>query len=254
MPKWPLGTENIGFVGSVLAVDGTQTTAVVDYDAAVDQSALHLGGGNMSITFGPTVYAQAATRAFGGSQTASDAGVYKLRCEDNASDLSENRTCTASYGIAFGRQIQCPQTERGERSTTRTEVYTHTYSGRLGQSGGVETFTQYITIRPNTVSASAWCSDPNAAEPYVITYGIPSSSFDTFQLVLTAGLEKLNATEGASASMPGATPTASQVSGGATAVSGASSSVGPQQTTNAAPLVSFAPVLMGFGAVAAVMF
>ncbi|OAL56381.1 hypothetical protein IQ07DRAFT_526326 [Pyrenochaeta sp. DS3sAY3a] len=115
----------------------------------------------------------------------------------------------------------------------------------------------------NTVTVSLECSrsDTNAAPTCVVsTAGVEAviselySQYylNNFQLIITAGEEKLSA-------VAAATPTASgaSVTGSGSAVSGSGSAASgvPQQSTNAAgPMMTMAPALAGLGAAAAAYF
>lgn len=118
-----------------------------------------------------------------------------------------------------------------------------TGSARLSYSAGVETITRAITIAPRTSVDPTWCSDSTYLPPSgtAMPGFLRKEDFGYFQVVVTAGIEKLNATQGGTSNRLSTTPTG--MGGSGTAAQ--SSAVAPQKTIG--------PVLAGVGAVAAIL-
>jgi hypothetical protein len=247
----PLDTNKIGYVGSVLAVNNSQTIVVLQYDNDTDTSALSIGGVDpQTMTIGPNLWGQKDDRTYadtGEFSTVSDANAYKLYCE-GGDDAAANWTCTGSYGPSIAANIQC--NTGGGRSEASTEFYynTHTYPARLNYSAGTETIIHTLVYEPDNTTTPAWCS--NAPQDYPTeglseVYEAAVTSFGTFQVVLTAGLEKLDATQAATPTMESAMPTGS---GNATATAGA------PEFTGAAASLAGQQMLVGMGAAVAAFF
>jgi hypothetical protein len=122
-----------------------------------------------------------------------------------------------------------------EPESTFIQTHTHSFSGCGSYSAGVETVTQAVTMKPETTPPPDWCNAetlPDDFNGYVETLAdsVVDAGF-TYQVVMTAGLEKLSATTGGSAST--GTPTAS--------------------TADAAPLKTAGSVV-GYGAAMALLF
>ncbi|CAO2655757.1 Nn.00g045600.m01.CDS01 [Neocucurbitaria sp. VM-36] len=241
-----LGTDKIGYYGSVVDANNTHTTLALSYDNGTDTSALGFGGSSFTMTVGPTLW-EAADNIGSRTTESNNANVYRLRCDQpNPSETTANVTCTASYGSEIASLFRCNTQSRP--SSTGYYTQTHTYSGRATYSAGVETITRSFIYGPDTRIKPDWCTDelkfPEGG--YVSSFPVERKNFATYQVVITAGEEKLDATQGASATFSSATPTGSQAS------TGPSGSVaGPQETGAAAPLARVGPVMVSLGAAAA---
>lgn len=245
-PTWQVGTNKFGFVGSVVAADATYTTAVIDFDQGTDGYALRLEGEETyTMTWGGDRYAQRIDSLYfqGLANTKPDDVAIEQDCHIDPQDRNGNATCTNVWGPWY--RAACPNTQNSDNYPyTETYTYTNTYPARLSETSGVETVTNTYTIPRDTRAAPSWCTDEDRKEAYTTTVEIAPTDIATYQLVLTAGLEKLSATQGASVSGAGAKPTESGAS---------SNSVAPT-STNAASMPTFAPAVIGLGAAAAAIF
>ncbi|KAF2853074.1 hypothetical protein T440DRAFT_466069 [Plenodomus tracheiphilus IPT5] len=247
-PVYPLGTDKIGYYGSVINANASHTTYFLTFDDGTDYEAQRFGYLNLTMTVGPNIWEQSTTLNFAapGSTTAPNANAFIHRCErEDPTDQNANAICTESYGpnYLYAQSCDAPQTE------SRTEVFsrTVTYSGRLSYSAGVETIVETFAILPDTAPAPAWCTDDAALlTGSATTFEYLSTSFGTFQVVVTAGAEKLSATHGAGVTASSAQPTAT---GSVTTAPPASGSSGiPQATNGAATLMAPDSLIMGLAA------
>lgn len=225
------GTDKIGWVGSVIDAKNGHTTLAIRPDNGTDTSALGLAGTPDTVTVGPSYYEGTDDRLGPARTTTGDENVYKLICTKSASG-DVNATCTASFGASRGRNLQCQTSRSGQRTETRLMTETHTHPARGSYSAGVETFTRSFTVSPVTrTTAPAWCRETGGTEGASSTTApFPASNFAYYQLIVTAGAEKLNATTTSSETTSGsATPTNSSPSG-----SESGSSPAPAENSNAA--------------------
>ncbi|KAI4646031.1 hypothetical protein J4E93_005610 [Alternaria ventricosa] len=169
MPSNGLGTENIGFVGSVINANETHTTLAVEYDEGTDLDALSIGvNGPMTMTIGPKVYG-----------TTVDVGVA------SSGDDDEDDTYA----------LDCTWPTPEEAESNRTETVRQTFSWGYGSA-------------VSSVSQPAYCSESGTPdEPYVSEVEIAATQFGTYYLVITAGTEKLEATAAATPTMSSAMST-----------------------------------------------
>jgi hypothetical protein len=249
-PNFAVGTDNIGFVGSVINANQTHTTIVVDFDEGTDTSALSIGGGPQTITIGPQFYGAAVS--IGPSGGSDDDRSYQVDCEwPTPEEADSNRTCTISYSPAIARLFFCSGTAYASMSE---EVFTrtHTYPARGSEPAGTETIKQTFSwgagnaTELNTEEPS-FCSQSGLPEEGTATsVEIAATSISTYYLVITAGTEKLEATAAATPSLSSASSTGA---GNASAVSG--SAALPEATQAGAPMVTGAPMLVGLGAAVA---
>ncbi|KAF2824259.1 hypothetical protein CC86DRAFT_371634 [Ophiobolus disseminans] len=235
------GTDKIGFYGSVISVDNAGHTALaLEIDNGTDSDRFGVSPSRSTFTIGPNMF-EATDRVGPGSSSNSTSNDTNLvyRCDIPASPPDAAPSCTVSYGPRLARQVQC-QSLVSSRTSIVTQL--HTYSGRLSYSAGVETLVRTIIFGPNTRGFPSWCGDrsfvPSSGWTYPLT--IKRADIGTYQLVITAGQEKLTATAGASASVSGATPTGSGAGAGA-------QSTGAGSTGAAMPMKTVAPMMAGFG-------
>lgn len=225
------GTDKIGWVGSVIDAKNGYTTLAIRPDNGTDTSALGLAGTPETVTVGPS-YLEVTDERFGPARTTTgDENVYKVICTKSASG-DANATCTASWGASRGRLQHCQTRRSGASTETRIMTETHTHPARGSYSAGVETFTRSWTFSPVTrTTAPAWCKETGGTEgAYSTTVPFATSNFAYYQLTVTAGAEKLNATTTSSETTSGsATPTSSSPSG-----SESGSSPAPAENSNAA--------------------
>ncbi|KAI4908163.1 hypothetical protein J4E90_008787 [Alternaria incomplexa] len=255
MPSNGLGTDNIGFVGSVINANETHTTVAVEYDEGTDLDALSIGvNGPMTMTIGPEYYGTTVDVGIAGSGDDDEDDTYALDCTwPTPEEAGSNRTCTVSYppGLA---SLLCQNTAY---ISTTEEIWTrtHTYPARGSEPAGTETVRQTFSYgygsAVSSVSQPAYCSESGAPdEPYVSEVEIEATQFGTYYLVITAGTEKLEATAAATATMSSAMST-----GAPTNATGASGTAPvPEVTEAGAPMVRGAPLLAGLGAAAAAFF
>ncbi|KAI8935117.1 hypothetical protein NX059_007711 [Plenodomus lindquistii] len=248
-----LGTDKIGYYGSVIDANATHTTYYLNFDNGTDYWGQGFGYTNITMTVGPNYYRQATSVDYPivAETVAPNANAIILECEREAPiDPNVNGTCTASYGPNYVYFQACDP----PRTANRVQTFSRTisYIGRLSYSAGVETIIRTFTITSDTAPPPEWCSDGQKApsEGSITTYPALASSFATFQVIVTAGEEKLSATQGASVSPSTVQPTAT---GSNTAAASTSGSSGDVQTTGAAvSLLSRSGTIAGLGAVMAV--
>lgn len=235
--KMAWGSDKVGFYGSVISVKDSQTAIRLEFDNGTSTD--HPGyfyPDDQQFTIGPNMF---ETRVRLGSESFSDNGTDKLdavdHCEIPVSPPDTVPNCTASVGPWLARMWQCDSTAE---SSTRYSTYTNTFSGRLSYLAGVETITRTYIIGPWTKGFPTWCSISDFVPSSGLQYSVNAKREDigTFQLVITAGQEKLIATPAVGASVSSATPT-----GAGTGSSGA-----------AAPMKTVAPMIAGLGAAVAI--
>jgi hypothetical protein len=245
------GTDKIGFYGSVISLVNGHTAIAVQADNGTDPNAVGRFS-TQTFTLGPTYFEVAQDLSSPGSArerpgapsnrtnpdgTIDDDTIVRSFCEWPASPPDAVASCMVSWGptVALGA---CNSVRR---LSTYFTTLTHTYSGRLSYSAGVETITRSLVIGPNTHGFPDFCRDSRliASESgWSYSLSLARASIATYQIIITAGQEKLSATQGASASISGTTPT------GAAAGSGSTGAAMPMKTAG--------PVVVGLGAAAAI--
>jgi hypothetical protein len=257
MPRFYQPVTKIGWVGSVVNANGTHTTIVADYDNGTDTSALSLGGGPLTMTVGPTVFGIDIPLPAGiGGILGDDDGdkSYNYFCNWPTPDEADsNRTCTISYSAELVGPLVCAGTVYAS-SSEETLTYTHTYPARGSDPAGTETaeFTLTLPSGSETLSrtnlpsiCSELSSGEEADEGYSFSTPYPASDLETYYLVLTAGTEKLDATQAATPTLSSA---ASTGTGDAAETGPSGSAAQPEATEGGAPMATGAPMLMGLGA------
>lgn len=252
MPRFYLPVEHIGWVGSVVNTNGTHTTIVADYDNGTDTSALSLGGGPLTMTVGPTIFGIDIPLPAGIDDD--DNSFYNYFCNwPTPNEANSNRTCTISYPAELVGPLVCAGTVYASTSE-KTFTYTHTYPARGSDPAGTETaeFTLTLPSGSETVSHShrpSICSElssgEEADEGYSYSTPYPASDLETYYLVLTAGTEKLDATQAATPTLSSAMSTGT---GDAAETGPSGSAAQPEATEGGAPMATGAPMLMGLGA------
>ncbi|KAI4944086.1 hypothetical protein J4E91_008941 [Alternaria rosae] len=258
MPSNGLGTDNIGFVGSVINANETHTTVAVDYDEGTDKSALSIGvDGPQTMTIGPKFFGttiDVGLAANGGNAEDDEEDSYSLDCSwPTPEEAGSNRTCIVSYPPELARLL-CQNTvylSTSEDVWTRT----HTYPARGSEPAGTETIRQTFTYgygsAVSSVSQPAYCSESGTPEePYVSEVEVSATQFGTYYLVITAGTEKLEATAAVTPTMSSAMSTNAPT----TATDASGTAPLPEVTEAGAPMVRGAPLLAGLGAAAAAFF
>jgi len=255
MPSNGLGTDNIGFVGSVINANETHTTVAVEYDEGTDLDALSIAvDGPMTMTIGPEYYGTTVDVGIAGLGDDDEDDTYALDCTwPTPEEAGSNRTCTVSYppGLA---SLLCQNTAY---ISTTEEIWTrtHTYPARGSEPAGTETVRQTLSYgygsAISTGTRSAFCSESSTPdEGYTSVGELPGTEFGTYYLVITAGTEKLEATAAATPTMSSAMSTGAPTD--ATDASGTAPV--PEVTEAGAPMVRGAPLLAGLGAAAAAFF
>jgi hypothetical protein len=238
--KINLGTDKIGFLGSVIDASNGHTTLAIGFDNGTNIDALHFGEINQTVTVSPNSfeYAQDLNLDDDPNKPEFRGPDYIFHCDVASAPSNDSASCTQSYGPRYARQVNCRAS--GGRDSTAYYTYTHTYPGRETYSAGVETFVRSLIYVPFTGTTASWCSSsgyyPESGDVRTVT--VKREDIGTFQLVITAGMEKLSATQGAGAGASSATPTAS-------------AGAGDGSRGAAMPLKTAGPVLVGLGAAAA---
>lgn len=249
--KHDFGTDKIGFYGSVISLVNGHTAIAVQADNGTDPDAVGRFS-TQTFTLGPTYFEVAQDLNSSGSArerpgapsnrtnpdgSIDDDTIVRSFCESPASPSDAAASCMASWGpsVALGA---CNSVRR---LSTYFTTYTHTYSGRLSYSAGVETITRSLVVGPNTRGFPDFCMDSRliaSQSGWSYSLNLDRKSIGTYQIVITAGQEKLTATQGASASSSGATPTGGGAESGSTGA--------------AMPMKTAGPMVVGLGAAMAV--
>jgi hypothetical protein len=238
------GFDRVGYYGSIVGAGDGVMTVTLKYD---NETNAVMGAGDRdkgTWTFGSGWYEYKTSVNVFGDQT--DAYGLRVRCErtDTASDA--HATCTEMMDPGLGSALYCDVS-----STTVTDIQTLEYGSGMWGGPGVTTVTQVASRNKN----ATWCSDSSASLSSVTsTFEISSDEnggLATYQLVITAGQEKLAATAGATPSTNAAKPTGTGTSTGAGDVAGASTGT---SAGLAAPMKTGVPALAGVGALAAAFF
>jgi hypothetical protein len=248
VPEHIFRTDKFGFYGSVVGADESHTTLLLTYDNGTDKEALGFGSTVGTWTVGPDLLEIVQTMRIADSRTASDSRPddedYRIRCE-RQSGSSSRPICTVSEGrVVAGRR--CSQPRISTRSLeTRLFSRTHSYSGRGSYTAGVETIIDTMVYNYATEPIPDWCTNDTFPSTFTgTTQTVPfDSDVKTYQVVITAGLEKLNATAGVTGSPPTVQPTVAQT---------ASASL--PTLTAAAPMITAGPAVVGLGAAMAALF
>ncbi|RAR16445.1 hypothetical protein DDE83_000010 [Stemphylium lycopersici] len=249
-----LGTNKIGFVGSVVNANDTHTTVVVDFDEGTNATALPQLkpiGTPITMTIGPEYFGRTNVLGYNidpDNEEAQKQNEQKIDCEwPTPEDEKSNRTCIASYGPGFVQGPPCG-TFTYYSSSTVIVTYTNPYPARLNYSAGMETIVTTATVPLDYSAVSSVptsCGDDvgdTSEDGHTTEFIAEPSNFATYQLVITAG-------EGLLSASPAATPTESDAQ--STGGDETSSSDAPEDTGNAATKATGMPIIMGLGAAAA---
>ena len=248
-----LGTDKVGFVGSIVNANDTHTTVIVEFDEGTNATALpqlEQIGTPITMTIGPEYFGR--TNVLGyidlDDEEAKEQNEQKVDCEwPTPEDENSNRTCVASYGPGFMQGPPCG-TFTYYSSSTAVVTYTNSYPARLSYSAGTETLVTTATLPLDysyVSSVATSCGDDVgdiSEDGYTTEFIGEPSIFATYQLVITAGEELLSASAAATPSESDA-----QSTGG----DGINSSDSPEDTGNAATKANGAPIIVGLGAAAA---
>ncbi|KAJ4361383.1 hypothetical protein N0V95_001894 [Ascochyta clinopodiicola] len=255
MPK--IGNSNkYGYVASVIDADEQHLTMTLDYDNKTDTSALNLGGNSGNYTFGPSGFTinQAMTRLL--PEITGDSNLRVQCTEPSGGQYNPDVQCTQMVGDGYARFFQCNEYQVTRNRTSPpniTSTYPHTYGTGLWGSSGTETITYTLNFPQQTVSTTpAWCtSDAVPASVLTVPYTTRIDQFAVYQVVVTAGEEKLSAYSSSERVLSTITFRPSAGSSGS-AIASATATTPPANTGAAGRLNAAAPALAGLG-VAAVM-
>jgi hypothetical protein len=235
-------------------------------DNGTDKSALNLADTPETMTVGPLMFEYINNPGVGNVSPSpsdhifvNDAFAIKLCCEVATTPADAIPTCTESVGPAVVREIQC-QSDGPTTTETIIRSVVFTYSGRGTYSAGVETVLNTFAFAPHSTPVPGWCSrSAHVPNPSVKTATRSRDQFATYQLVITAGQERLGAGTTAAASVTGDSAVGSKASGSATTPTGSAASgtptgsVSSAQDTGAAVPVKTAGSVMVVGLGAAVV-
>ncbi|KAF9694197.1 hypothetical protein EKO04_007883 [Ascochyta lentis] len=258
-------SDKYGYVASVVNADAQHVTMMLDFDSSTNTSALNLGGFGGNYTFGPSSFIlnQQLTQLV--PEITGDSNL-RVQCTQPAQGQSNDVVqCTQTNGDGFARFFRCNEdltTQIQSRLPNITSTYLHTYGTGLWGSSGVETITWTLNFPEQAeTTTQAWCtSDEIPASALTIPFTDKAGQYAVYQVVVTAGQEKLSAYSGPSVALSTITSASNGTVPGTTASAGSSGSViasptgsAPPESTGAAGKINaVAPALAGLG-VAAVM-
>jgi hypothetical protein len=246
--RLPVGMEE-GFecTGSVVAVDEGRTTLAVTMTYSYDDM-----GEPMSESYTETLTWEGSTRVGSVFTTAMEDDLpisYSMGCELPANTRSDV-TCTHSQNGPGVVSMICGDYV-GQEAVTETTLYTYT-SDELGPAS-VETV--IYTYGMDEDDAPDFCtgSATTLPESYAMeTMTMPGTAAPYIDIVITAGQEKLGATAGASITGTGPRPTGTaQDNAEQKGTPTGNVPAAPEDTGNAAPMITMAPALAIGAAMAA---
>ncbi|KAF2119954.1 hypothetical protein BDV96DRAFT_595559 [Lophiotrema nucula] len=237
-----LDDQEVGFYASIIGNENGKTTMALTYDNNTDTENISYYDYTAPSTItiqGSTWYETQTTT----TDSFEDAvGTYGLSCS-LPTQTRARPTCVYSQGGPLAYKVYCSD------YSSYTDVYTSTWeqtytSDEFGPETvytGVETV-DYRTYIPDFCTEGSTLPEDIAKTTMTVSRGY----VQTYQVVITAGQEKLAATAGASVSNSGAPTTGT----GAVATGANASGTGPLQAsgTGAAPVMTAAPALLGLGA------
>jgi hypothetical protein len=228
-----MSNKTTALSGSVVAKNGDKVTVSLDYKDLTEDPVFY--GAPATVTF-------AGTTLFAYQNVISDEITYTIDGLCTRKDGNAIPTCVAStLNYASLISDQCSSfTRTGAETQTVTRTWPADSDGPATTETITATFTNTETTQPPVCSESI-DSDAGARTYTMGDEEEEASLLATYQLVLTAGTEKLSAA---------ATPTA----GGPGSTGGSNSPTGSAQSTGAAPMMTAAPILAGLGAAAAAIF
>jgi hypothetical protein len=249
---WFPGGSNktIALSGSVVAKDGDNVTVSLDYKDLTEDPVFQ--GAPATVTVAGNTF-------FAYQQVLSDDITYTIDGSCTRKDDKAVPICvvsTVNY-VSLMSEWCNSYAKTGVETRTLTRAYPADSEG----PGSTETRTVTVTDTESTMPHI--CSESIGPDDSVQTITVEDDDetfmFTTYQLVLTAGTEKLSAAATPTAGGPSSTggsnsPTGSAQSGGAAPSGGAAQSGGTTQFTGAAPMMTSAPLLAGLGAAAAAIF
>jgi hypothetical protein len=247
MPNGVSDNVQVGYVGSLVNIQNDKTTLALQYDKDTDTSALYIWENIVqTITIqGSTWYESVYTET---DVDMSAEATYSLGCEVPAKTRAK-ATCTYSMGGPLALSSLC-----GEYSTY-TDVYTSTYEFTYSadEYGPASTRT-YTELIDSSTDIPSYCVSASTLPKNIAvnTEALPRSYIQTYQLVITAGQEKLSATAGATPTGTSAMVTSvsgAQVTGkpGNGTVPASVTAAPVEHTGAATPMMTMAPALAGLG-------
>jgi hypothetical protein len=237
-------SDKYGYVASVIGADAQHMTLSMNYDNNTNKTALQVGDYDGTHTFGPSMFElrQDMTNFV---PTATGAVDITIQCTRPANEDDEV-PCTQINGDGYARFANCGQINTRPLPENITSSYTHEYGTGIWGSSGTETITMTINYPTSRRTATpAWCtSDEVPDEAMIFPTMVSANQFAVYQVVVTAGEEKLSAYSptAAQSTAAGSQPTASATSTAAVATF----------TGAAGKVNAMVPALAGMG-VAAVM-
>lgn len=213
-------SDKYGYVASVIDADSQQMTLSMNYDDNTDRKALGVDDYNATFTFGPSSFVidQQMTRF--APQATGDVNI-RLQCTQ-PSEPNDDVQCTQIYGDEFARRGPCnPRMSHRPPTPNVTTTFPHTYGTGIWGPAGTETVAWTIDFPASLPTTTpAWCTNGDDVPASVKTfpYTTNAAQFAMYQVVVTAGEEKLSAlspsatqstTAGSTGSVSGANATAS---------------------------------------------
>jgi hypothetical protein len=224
--------------GSVVAKNGDKVTVSLDYKDLTEDPVFQ--GAPATVTF-------AGTTLFQYQNVINDDATYTLDNSCTRKDDKDVPVCvisTANYASLMSDYCS-------SYTKTGVETRTITQTWPANSEGPATTETRTVTFTNSETTLPLMCSESADADDAVHTITMEGEEellmFTTYQLVLTAGTEKLSAAATPTAGGPGST-------GGSNSPTGSAQSNGTTQSTGAAPMMTAAPLLAGLGAAAAAIF
>lgn len=254
-------SDKYGYVASVIDADEQHVTMSLEYDSNTDENALGLSNIDGNFTFGPSsfIFNYEITR-FVPTPTGNN-GI-RLACTQPAQP-DDKVECEQVIGDEYARFLWCNDAQIIRTRPLQpniTTTYPHTYGTGLWGPSGVETITATFNWPATLPTATPeWCTSDNVpVSRMTTTHTTTADVFAYYQVVVTAGEEKLSAYSGsllASSTASGSAGQASSTtrsagSSGSTTASRATSI--PESTGAAERIGAVVPVLAAIG-VAAVM-
>ncbi|KAL1595054.1 hypothetical protein SLS60_009740 [Paraconiothyrium brasiliense] len=246
LPNVSFGTNRLRFVGSVVNASNDRVTLAMALDNDPDYTD-NFDMATVTYTFGSTMFDFSTADFINRGRSVSTGGdAYSLKCDFPST--ASTADCTISRGpellkgaCARTNYSEYPEELRSERVLTQLYTFSDT------DTAGVETIVHTFPGRNSTTPIPDWCSSetdrskisvPSSA--LVDTFQPAKSSFNQYQVIITAGEEKLpSATTGGVVSTSGSTPTGTVGSG--------------TGSPGAAPMKTVTPALAGLGAAVAML-
>lgn len=235
--------SEVGFYGSVVDVKDGKTTVALQFDDDTDMDSIYVYDNTPeTITIqGSTWFESVATtteRFEEGDMT------YSIGCSVPARSRAKP-TCTYSMGGELAYKSYC--SDYSSYTDAYTSTYEYTYTADEWYPETVETYIRtvdYRTYIPEECSSGSTLPEDIAVQTVTMSRGY----IETYQVVITAGEEKLSATAGSAPQGTGAQATNGTITGGTPTANA------PQNTGAAAPMVTQAPLLAGLGVAAMAVF